>query len=211
MSLYFSRLILNPRSRQVRAELEDPYQMHRTLSKAFGDDKSSWQEARVLFRVDEVGGMPWVLVQSQMAPDWSRLTVSEDYLKAQPETKEINPCFHSGQKLVFRLLANPTKKSKSEGKRLGLVKEEEQIRWLNRKGELHGFEVCSVALVPFGKLKSKITKDDKECEATFFAVRFDGLLRVTNPESFAKAIRHGVGSAKGLGFGLLSVAPAGRC
>ena len=38
--LYLSRLALNPRSRQAQAEIRDPYQMHRTLSKAFpeGDD-----------------------------------------------------------------------------------------------------------------------------------------------------------------------------
>ena len=33
--LYLSRLILNPRSRQVMSEMAHPYEMHRTLMRAF--------------------------------------------------------------------------------------------------------------------------------------------------------------------------------
>jgi hypothetical protein len=35
--MFLSMIEVNPRCRQVQAELRDPYQMHRTLSKAFGD------------------------------------------------------------------------------------------------------------------------------------------------------------------------------
>ena len=33
--MYLSRLILNPRSRRVQRELAEPYEMHRSLMKAF--------------------------------------------------------------------------------------------------------------------------------------------------------------------------------
>ena len=33
--MYLSRLILNPRSRQVRSELADLYEMHRTVMQSF--------------------------------------------------------------------------------------------------------------------------------------------------------------------------------
>jgi CRISPR-associated protein Cas6/Cse3/CasE subtype I-E len=39
------------------------------------------------------------------------------------------------------------------------------------------------------------------------AVRFDGILQVTNAELFLQTLRAGIGPAKGFGFGLLSVAP----
>jgi len=39
------------------------------------------------------------------------------------------------------------------------------------------------------------------------AVTFDGILRVTDPELFTQTLAQGVGTAKGLGFGLLSLAP----
>jgi len=38
-------------------------------------------------------------------------------------------------------------------------------------------------------------------------VRFDGTLEVTEPEIFLETVRQGIGSGKGLGFGLLSLAP----
>lgn len=53
MNLYLSKLSLNNRSRQAQSELRDPYEMHRTLSKAFTDDHAQNAEGRCLFRVDE--------------------------------------------------------------------------------------------------------------------------------------------------------------
>jgi CRISPR system Cascade subunit CasE len=40
------------------------------------------------------------------------------------------------------------------------------------------------------------------------AVRFDGVLVVTDLDRFSTALPAGIGSAKGFGFGLLSLAPA---
>jgi CRISPR system Cascade subunit CasE len=38
------------------------------------------------------------------------------------------------------------------------------------------------------------------------AVRFEGILCVTNPEQFVATVESGIGSAKSFGFGLLSLA-----
>ena len=50
--MYLSRLILNPLSRRVQKEMANPYEMHRSIMRAFpariGDDSE-----RVLFRVDQ--------------------------------------------------------------------------------------------------------------------------------------------------------------
>ena len=40
------------------------------------------------------------------------------------------------------------------------------------------------------------------------AVRFEGVLQVVDPVAFQQTLRRGIGSAKGFGFGLLSIA---RC
>jgi CRISPR system Cascade subunit CasE len=40
-----------------------------------------------------------------------------------------------------------------------------------------------------------------------YAVLFDGLLTVTDPETFRVALRTGVGHGKAMGLGLLSIAP----
>ena len=42
----------------------------------------------------------------------------------------------------------------------------------------------------------------------FLAVRFDGLLTVADPDALYGTVRQGIGSGKGFGFGLFSLAPA---
>lgn len=49
----------------------------------------------------------------------------------------------------FRLFANPT--VTRQGKRYGLVGEEQQLAWLARQGERHGF-VVEAALVTFSEV-----------------------------------------------------------
>ena len=203
MRLYLSQLILDPRSRQVQAELKDPYQMHRTLSRAFGDEQGAWEAARALFRVDETDGKLSALVQSKTLPDWSSLTVSDGYLAADPVMKEFNPSLRPGQLLRFRLRANPT--VKRDGKRIGIYDESERLAWLGRKGSISGFRVLEARVESDGKQKG-IT--GKGCETIFSAAVFEGVLEVTDVEAFASALRDGIGSAKGFGFGLLSIAPA---
>jgi CRISPR system Cascade subunit CasE len=215
MSIYLSRLILNPRSPQVQAELREPYQMHRTLSKAFGDGPGEWQSARILFRVDELCGRPAVIVQSRTQPDWSRLSVSSGYLFADPEMKEINPSISAGQRFVFRLRANPTKRItdrdrvRGDGKpyttRVGLFGEEKQLDWLRGKAENGGFRLvqCSVSAAE----NSDSRKAGLEGRIRHLGVTFEGILEATDPDTFAETLASGVGSAKGFGFGLLSVVP----
>lgn len=211
MTLFLSRLRLDPRSAQVRAELRSPYEMHRTLAKAFAppsmpapEARHALEEARVLFRIDEnsAGGTVTALVQSRTRPEWGELTVAPGYLAATPETRAFEPCFRSGQRLAFRLRANPT--VKRQGKRYGLYAEEEQIAWLARKASDGGFVVeLAAPLVEQRALRSP----RRGAEVEHLAVRFDGVLRVADPPRFVDALSFGIGSAKGFGFGLLSVAP----
>jgi CRISPR system Cascade subunit CasE len=96
---------------------------------------------------------------------------------------------------------------------LGLLGEAAQIEWLARKGGAHGFEllsrreggqmVDSVRITAEGLVRGR-------CDGrtiTFLSVLFDGLLRVTDADRFATAVEQGIGSGKGFGFGLLSIAP----
>ncbi len=45
-------------------------------------------------------------------------------------------------------------------------------------------------------------------DLTLIAVRFDGVLQITDLTTFNRTLEQGVGSGKGFGFGLLSVAPS---
>jgi len=211
--MYLSRLILNPRCRQVRRELHSPYELHRTLLRAFPDEEAGGP-GRVLFRLEPLRRhpQPVLLVQSEKEPDWHRARNiwPPDYLAPDTadrkalECKPYNPTFATGQRLYFRLRANPT--VKRAGQRLGLLTEQEQAHWLARKGEQGGFQPVSVLIVPEGMVKCRKTSAPDGPVLTHYAVTFEGTLRVTDPDRFVETIRQGVGSGKAFGFGLLSVA-----
>jgi len=209
MSLYLSRLILNPRSRQVTSELADAYQMHRTLMRAFPSQEAGGP-GRVLFRVDtDMYSYPVILVQSDKEPDWGFLS-ERIYLADIQDSltyKPYNPIFREGQRLRFLLRANPTVRKIFEdgkpGRRIGLCKEAEQTEWFKRKGECGGFHADSFSILPNGK---QISRREGQSN-THVSVVFTGVLTVTDPELFRNTLESGIGSAKGFGFGLLSIAP----
>ena len=217
--IYLSLLTLNPRSRQVQRDIAAPYEMHRTLLSAFpsgkvGVDRADSEAADVLFRLDDrFDGLFTVLIQSRAAPDWSALNTG--YLLEPPKVKQPEPSLIAGQVLAFRLRANPTKRlsagKQNKGKRIGIYDQEGQLAWLTRKGQQHGFRVLQAQVSRDGKIKSEraIKHGDHRHDLELLSVQFDGLLQVTDPESLIQAVETGIGSAKGFGFGLLSLARAG--
>ena len=204
--MYLSLLRLNPRSRKAMTEATRPYELHRTLIRAFPDEGEGGP-GRVLFRLDtDRKDNISVLVQSEKEPNWAALDDAGNFLLEQPQYKPFNLAITAGQVLYFRLRANPT--IKREGKRLGILKEEEQTVWLRRKGEKGGFEVNSLTIIPEGLASDKMTdKAGSPHKLSLLAVRFEGILKVTDVSIFHQTLERGIGSGKGLGFGLLSIAP----
>ena len=236
MNLYLSRLFLNPRSRQVMNEIAHPYEMHRTLMRAFPEvvDKEN-TEARdslgILFRAEDGHHKTAVkvYVQSYVKPHWSYLDELKDYLYVDMELpgheyKDILPAYRkiqNGQVFSFRLRANPTKRVAKrddplKGKRVELRSEEEQIDWLVRKGHgvgthnLGGFEpfAHTVRISSVGKYTGYKSDQNRVHRTAHFAVLYDGLLRVTDKDAFLNTMIQGVGPGKAFGFGLLSIAPS---
>jgi CRISPR system Cascade subunit CasE len=218
--MYLSCLMLNPRHKRAQRELAQPYELHRTVLSAFPESLPPGE--RVLFRVDTprqssapAGGPAPLLVQSQNEPDWRWADDLAGYLLCPAQCKAIDLELRSGQMLAFRLRANPTVKKKSHekgddppanGVRLGLLREEEQRAWLDRKGEQHGFVVLRAVIAPEAMQTAR--KPGHERGLVHVAVRYDGLLRVTDAALLQEAVRGGIGSAKAFGFGLLSLGPA---
>jgi CRISPR system Cascade subunit CasE len=126
-------------------------------------------------------------------------------------TKTYTPSFQNGQKLYFLLRVNPSVKKEIDGKRngfrVGLLKEEDQLKWLQRKAEAGGFSINSCRAIPEGIIHDERGKEEAG-KLRHYAVRFEGTLQVVNPDLFLAAIQSGIGPAKGFGFGLLSIAPS---
>ncbi len=221
MTLLLSQLRLNPGLRDVRRDLGNPYDMHRTLARAFAEGPQS--EVRpFLWRLEpgREANPAEVLVQSPSEPDWSRLP--QTYL-LQQEQRSWSPelVLQEGRRLRFRLRANPTvhrvpsaseeKESSDHSgrhrrKRLGLWKEEEQLDWLHRQAVKLGLSSVEVALSHSERLRCRRAGG----LLTVAAALFEGQAIITDPGALAVGIRSGVGHARMLGLGLVSVAPL-RC
>lgn len=224
--MYLSRLILNPRSRAVQRDLADIQEQHRTLMTAFPPAPAG-QAAReaygVLYRLEEDRrrGRLTLLVQSLVLPDWSRLP--SDYLLADtseenPAVKEVGHIYQAitaGAVFAFRLRANPTRKidtksgpdgRRRHGRRVELVREADQIAWLQRQGQERGFALLSVRVS--GLNKNQGHRRAGAARLTLASLVFEGLLRVTDPQQFlVRALCQGIGPGKAYGCGLLSLAP----
>lgn len=232
--MYLSRLILNPRNRDVQRDLADCQALHRRILSGFAPTSDEGPKARerfgVLYRVEPGGGRPAVivLVQSHVPANWSALPprylapeTSEQPNPAQKQIDGVLDQLRKDQVLAFRLQANPTRKidtrSRSNGRRVELYREEDQQQWLRRKGEHAGFRVLAVRAAP-AVLDVRIATSRKQYgwradgtgdrrRLTFGAVLFEGRLQITDFLAFRQAVERGIGPGKAYGFGLLSVAP----
>jgi CRISPR system Cascade subunit CasE len=229
-SVYLSLLKPNPLNWQAREDLADCVSMHRTLMRAFPDGiapEAARSAIGLLYRIEyERSGVPRILVQSQIRPDWRRLPAGWHAAGLVPQVKDIGPlldCIEVGMALRFRLLANPTRKictksgvdgTRSNGKRVELRGDDQWLAWLARKGEQHGFrvgevqatELPDVVAQKIGRVVGRKEGTTGTRKLTFFGVLFEGALEVCDRARFLAAVRAGVGPGKAFGFGLLSVA-----
>ncbi|NLX22431.1 MAG: type I-E CRISPR-associated protein Cas6/Cse3/CasE [Phycisphaerae bacterium] len=202
--MYLTKLTLNTRHRDARRDLANTYEMHRTIMRAF-PDRAEGGPGRVLFRVEPTRDdePPVVLVQSEKQPDFDGLP--EGYASVQGP-KGYNLDLRPGQKLRFRLRANAT--VKRDGKRLGLMRDEDHRDWLIRKAKPCGFAPIRFHSTRAARVQYRKGTGDQAASQTHQSVDFEGVLQVIDPEKLTAAIAAGIGPAKAFGFGLLSLAPA---
>jgi len=210
--MYLSKLTFDNDSVRARRFIASPYRLHKAVMRAF-PDASDGGTGRVLFRVDHSDelGSKYLLVQSEKKPDWQKAEWLLSSLAEPPQTKPLNLKLSKGGMFYFRLLANPTVKRRREDnlptKRLGLLREGDQLAWLKDKAAKGGFSLLSCTTTAKEMLKETKENGATKHRMTLLSVCFEGVLMVENPEMFIETMRSGIGSAKGLGFGLLSLAP----
>ena len=223
--MFLHRIHLDPRCREARRDLADPYQLHSTLCRAFSEPDRKCPAGEFLWRVEpetSPDGWPRILVQSRSMPDWSRTGLHGWLAGADPAIDLRDrlklDSLKTGQCFRFRLRANPT--VNREGKRLGLLRFEEQEKWIVRKGEQHGFSLPKLKSFDFSEITAERRIDVRVSQEQMldgkqhagngirvYSVLYEGVLTVTKTDDFRKALEAGIGHGKVMGLGLLSVAP----
>ncbi|MFC6593172.1 type I-E CRISPR-associated protein Cas6/Cse3/CasE [Deinococcus lacus] len=224
--MYLSRLFLNDHNRQAAQDLRSAYALHQTLRWAYagaGEVPGPLPDGeRLLWRKDVVkeddgAQREFIIVQSQTRPDWLAVeSRSPGYFQFEPDVKPFDLSgLQAGQQFIFRLRANVTvnrwrdnqnRDEEPRTKREALRGAVEQVAWLERQGERGGFSLISTDIAQSGNVR--LYKARGGAPMTLFAVTFEGLLQVEDPAQLAQTVQNGIGKAKALGFGLLSLARA---
>lgn len=203
----------------------DAYSNHQLLWRLFGEA----DQRAFLFRQenekDQLGagleprGLPLFYVLSDQTP------VAVPGL-LELETRSFSPVLTAGDRLTFRLRANPTISRKTEAGRsvrhdvlmdakaqcrnLGVDRPDEirrqmdqaAIRWLQVRSENSGFALESVPQV--SGYRQHVNKR-KGAEIRFSSIDYEGVLHVTDPDSFRDMLYQGLGKSKAFGCGLMMV------
>jgi CRISPR system Cascade subunit CasE len=222
--MFLHRIHLDPRCREARRDLADPYQLHSTLCRAFSKPDTKCPESEFLWRLEpetDTSGCPRILVQSRTIPEWTGIGVKGWLAMADPAVDLKDrlklASLKAGQRFRFRLRANPC--VTRNGKRLGLLRLEEQEAWIARKGEQHGFSLPLLASFDLSETTQKridvrISQEQmlrgnqhSGNPVRIYSVLYDGMLAVTDRDKFKAALQSGIGHGKVMGLGLVSVVP----
>jgi len=220
MTLLLSQLSLNLSHREVRRDLGNAYDLHRTLSRAFVDGPEAVIKP-FLWRLESGRPMepPRILVQSGAEPIWDQLP--EGYVMSLADRAwRPEAVFLAGRAVKLRVLANPTvcrvptpskdnpvpeEPARGQRKRFGLWREDEQLEWLLRQAQRLGLSEVQAAVSRSERWRCRRGKSP----LTVAVAQFDGQAVIANPDALAAGVRSGIGHARMLGLGLVSVAPLG--
>jgi CRISPR system Cascade subunit CasE len=154
-------------------------------------------------------------------PDWEHIGVKGWLANADPAIdldKRLKlASLKVGDRFRFRLRANCC--VTRNGKRLGLLRPQDQEAWVERKAQRHGF---SLPRLPSSN-NSGTSPDRVDVRISqeqmlrgrqhtgngvrIYSVLYDGILSVTEPGKFREAVQTGIGHGKAMGLGLLSAVP----
>ncbi len=218
MTLILSQLSLNLSHREVRRDLGNAYDLHRTLTRAFVDGPEAVVKP-FLWRLESGRPMepPRILVQSAAEPVWEQLP--DGYVSSLADRAwKPEAVFFVGRAVRLRVLANPTVcrvptpsadnpapvvPARGQRKRLGLWREDEQLEWLLRQAQRLGLSEVQAAVSRSERWSCRRSKSP----LTVAVAQFDGQALIADPDALAAGVRSGIGHARMLGLGLVSIAP----
>lgn len=207
-----TRIRLNHHSPDVRRDLADAVNLHKTVMRLAPDDlgPNARQQAGLLFRLDD-DVEPVLLVQSRQPPGLDRLP--DKYGTA--ESRDLAPMFSaltSGLAVHYRITANASTRlpdqadSRPGHRRRGKVIKltgERALAWWDDRATRSGLALHTIDATPCS-FRARRGQPGPMHPLT----RFEGIAEITDPDRLRHALLNGIGRGKPYGAGLLSLAPA---
>mgnify|MGYP001135004147 FL=1 len=144
-----------------------------------------------------------VLVQTSDTPDPTSIAVTapDYYVSFESRYNRLLENLRTGDRLRFKVFANAS--VKREGKRHGLYRQDDQLAWIEHQLLKHGAEPVAVRIGETSTERCWRGRDSRPISV--YGVMFEGLLDVVDPNRVRDLVRNGLGHAKALGFGLVTL------
>lgn len=209
-TLYASVLHLDRHAIQA-LKITDPYSLHRVVYSLFEDVRSEEEKQghtpSGIVYADKGGNRlgRQVLLLSDRQP--ANAIHLEDEALGEVRSKPIPQGFLDHPRYQFQVTINPSRRENATGKRLP-VKGREAIRewFLGRCEPSWGFRVLPSAL-QVGSVDVDQFRGKQERTITVAKAHLQGVLEVTDTESFRSSFARGIGRGRAFGCGLLQIVP----
>ena len=209
--MYLSRVQIDSRNRRKIKDLTHLGAYHNWVESSFPEEFTKKDRSRKLWRIDMLQGNKYLLLVSEKKPN---MEIFEKYgVPGSAQTKLYDKFLDSIDEdgiYRFRVTLNPVKAlSQGAGVRGRVVPEitaEQQLQFLESRAGKLGFELipdeyriverCWELFMKQGQKKIRLSK-----------ATYEGLLKVTNRDTFYRTLTEGIGKKKAYGFGLMTVIP----
>lgn len=200
--MYLSKLDLDARVKEVRRDLSDVHQLHRSVMSMFPEvpGETPRVDLGVLYRL-EPGDKAVLLVQSSAPAE--RQPAGFTIAGSRP-LEPLLDALQPGQRVRYRVVANATRSTFERGTRgkLKALTGQDASEWWQRRAAVCGLQLGADHTAETVGLTGR----RGENQVTVIGTRFDGIATVLDADSLRTAVREGIGRAKAYGCGLLSLA-----
>ncbi|MDO4466876.1 MAG: type I-E CRISPR-associated protein Cas6/Cse3/CasE [Bacillota bacterium] len=205
--MYLSRVEIDKKKYETMKALYNLEIMHGMVERSFEGSRQ-----RNLWRMDQLAGKDYLLLLSSTSPNNDNLPEQIGFADSKWETKSYDSFLSkisNGSQWHFRLTVNPTvctyQDSNVRGKVKAIVTVPAQKEWLKKQGEKRGFSLLDNQFDVVETDWKKIKKDKREVR--IISVSFEGILTVTDVDSFRELLTCGIGREKAYGMGLMTIVP----
>ncbi|MFJ2191878.1 type I-E CRISPR-associated protein Cas6/Cse3/CasE [Kitasatospora sp. NPDC087861] len=216
MTLWLTRIIPDPRSRDARRDNAGAVDLHHRMMSLFPDHVADDEPRRrlgVLFRSESTPAGDQILLQSARQPDLDRLPTGYGQAATKPLTPLLD-ALRPGLHIRYRIAANPIRKPGRTTRELYQLKAVVPLQgsaaddWWTRQAESSGLNLDTLHSSPLDAAQGHRHSDQRPVKHD--RVLFEGTAVITDADRLRTRLTDGIGKGKAYGCGLLSIAPHRR-